>query len=208
MNYFPPYLEHRFGIFRCPHCRKVWTSLHDTIFRKSCISCVQFMTLALSWRLKDSNKGQTQSTNISNRSVSTFTLKMNAFADATLKRQKQKLWGLMHVVEIDEALLHRRRNGRGRLKKELWVLGRVERPRKKGDIPKVFFEVLPNRHRQTINPLIRKHIHRGSIICSDCFTSYRKLQDMDYYHFVVNHEYRFIDGPTHAHTQRIEGLWS
>ena len=113
----------------------------------------------------------------------------------------------MRVVEVDEAQLHRRRNGCGRLKKELWVLGGVERPRKKGEIPKVFFEILPNRHRQTIIHLIRKRIHRGSIICSDCFTSYRELRNLGYYHLAVNHKYLFVDGTTRAHTQSIEGLW-
>ena len=187
MNYFPPYPEHRFGIFRCPHCRKVWTPLHDTIFRKSRISCVQFMTLALGWLLKDTNKGQAQSTSISNRSVSTFTLKMNAFAEATLKRQHQKLGGLMHVVEIDEALLHRRKYNRGRAKDSGWILGGIERPTSERPVPRAFLVECPDRKQETLEKIIQENVEPGAIILTDSFRSYLHISRLGYYHYVVTH---------------------
>ena len=207
MNYFPPYPEHRFGIFRCPHCRKAWTPLHDTIFRKSRISCVQFMTLALGWLLKDTNKGQAQSTSISNRSVSTFTLKMNAFAEATLKRQHQKLGGLMHVVEIDEALLHRRKYNRGRAKDSGWILGGIERPTSERPVPRAFLVECPDRKQETLEKIIQENVEPGTIILTDSFRSYLHISRLGYYHYMVNHSKNFVDPKTKAHTQRIEGFW-
>ena len=187
MNYFPPYPEHRFGIFRCPHCRKVWTPLRDTIFRKSGISCVQFMTLALGWLLKDSNKGQAQSTSISNGCVSTFTLKINVFAQATLKRQNQRLGCLMHVVEIDEALLDRRKYNRGRAKDSAWILGGIKRPTSEHPIPRAFLVECPDRKQETLEKIIQENVEPGAIILTDSFRSYLHISRLGYYHYVVTH---------------------
>ena len=53
---------------------------------------------------------------------------MNAFATVVIRKPHQKIGGPLIIVEIDEAMLHRRKNHLGRTKEQGWVSGGVERP--------------------------------------------------------------------------------
>ena len=55
-------------------------------------------------------------------------MRMNVFAEVAIRRNNQKIGGLMRIVEIDEMLLHRRKYNRGRMKDAGWVLRGIERP--------------------------------------------------------------------------------
>lgn len=59
-------------------------------------------------------------------------------------------------------------------------------------------------------PLISKHIREKSIIYSDEWRSYFKINQLkeNYQHFTVNHSKQFIDRRTGCHTNGIEGLWN
>ena len=202
-----PYESHPLGLFRCPNCRRCWTPASGTIMEDSKLSPAAFMTLAVGWLLHHSNKEQITSTGVSNRTVSTLTLRLNAFAEVCLRENKEKIGGLMKIVEIDEALLHRRKYNRGRLKDSGWVLGGVERPVNPGESPRAFLEVCADRKRETLEECILQHVQPGSIIVTDQFKSYNRLNRLGYYHYSVNHSKHFVDPITRAHTQRIEGFW-
>ena len=205
--FVPPYQSHPLGLFRCPTCRKCWTPASGTILEDSKLSSATFMTVAVGWLLRHSNKEQKASTSLSNRTISSLNLRLNAFAEVCLRENKEKIGGLMRIVEIDEALLHRRKYNRGRLKDSGWVLGGVERPVSPGDSPRAFLEVCPDRKRETLEQCILEHVQPGTIIVTDQFKSYNHLSRLGYYHYSVNHSKHFVDPITRAHTQRIEGFW-
>ena len=66
---------------------------------------------------------------------------------------------------------------------------------------------VPNRTRNTLLPIIRHFIARGSRIVSDCWMAYSTLSDEGFNHIQVNHSYEFRDELTGAHTDSIEGTW-
>ena len=99
--------------------------------------------------------------------------------------------------------------GRGTLEKDKPpVLGMVERG---GD---VVIEMLPDVKRETIEPIIKATVISGSLVNTDEYTIYNKLEEWGYQHKTVNHsngEYARDedgDGFCEVHVNTAEGLWS
>ncbi|XP_076051151.1 uncharacterized protein LOC143031337 [Oratosquilla oratoria] len=108
-------------------------------------------------------------------------------------------------VEIDETLFIKRKYNRGRLAKQLWVFGGIERLTKK-----CFLVPLLNKDRsaRTLVPIIKKIIKPGTVVYSDSWRAYNQLCDHGYSHFVINHKKHFVDpNNPKVHTQNIEQLW-
>lgn len=106
-------------------------------------------------------------------------------------------------VEIDESKFAKRKNNVGRLLREGWVFGGVERVSKR-----CFFVFVPDRTEVTLTRVIRERIRPGSIIISDMWAAYRNLSLLGYGHMTVNHSRNFVDPATGANTQTIESKWS
>lgn len=126
-----------------------------------------------------------------------------------LNEEEVKIGGEGRVVEIDEAIWRRRKYKRGRRKKQIWIFGGVER-KLAGEIgtPKFFVCIVPDRSRNTLIPLIQKHIAEGTTIISDEWRAYCSLNELGYRHQTVQHKRHFVDPETKACTNTIEGLWS
>ena len=56
---------------------------------------------------------------------------------------------------------------------------------------------------KTLLPIICQRIRPGSIIFSDCWKAYSKLNTLQYEHKTVNHKYNFVDPTTYAHPPKI-----
>ena len=108
------------------------------------------------------------------------------------------------VIEIDETKIGHRKYQRGRLVDGAWILGIIE-----PETGKYRLEVCPDNKRDssTLLTLIQKHVRQGSIIHTDCWRGYSKLQDNGYEHRTVNHSENFVDPSTGTHTQNIESSW-
>ena len=107
------------------------------------------------------------------------------------------------IVEIDESKFAKRKYHRGHEVKLGWVFGGRERE----DGRNCFMVVVEDRSAATLLTLIQKHIARGSIIYSDCWKAYSKLEELGYSHLTVNHSENFKDPETGCHTNGIEGDW-
>ena len=72
---------------------------------------------------------------------------------------------------------------------------------------RAFVNVVPNRTRATLLPIIQNRIVVGSTIYSDTWAPYFTLNQHGYEHAMVNHSVEFVtdDG---VHTQEIESLWN
>ena len=109
-------------------------------------------------------------------------------------------------VQIDEALIRKRKYHRGRSKKQIWVFGAVE----EGDAEPhpLFITRVENRSAWTLIPLICEHILPGTTVISDEWRAYSCLEILGYQHITVNHSEHFIDPSTGACTNLIESIWS
>ena len=106
-------------------------------------------------------------------------------------------------VEIDETLISRRKNPWTN-KDGVWVFGGVERTSTR----KMFAVMVPNRKSGTLLEMIKNYINPGSIIISDCWPAYNKIEKvLEINHLTVDYSKNFKDPNTGAHTNHIEGTW-
>jgi len=107
-------------------------------------------------------------------------------------------------VQIDESCVGgRRKYQKGRNPgKNIWVLGIIDEISKK-----VVLYYVENRKQETLIPIIKQHVPIDTIVKTDQFKTYDKL-DEDYLHLNVNHKQHFVDPTTTVNTQMIESLWS
>jgi transposase-like protein len=111
------------------------------------------------------------------------------------------------IVEIDETVIAKRKYNRGRLVKERWLFGGIDR-----ESGMVFMVIVPNRRSETLLAILEKQVAFGSHIISDGFASYNGIQNIGggiFSHSVIVHEENYVaQGEPLVHTQNIECLWS
>jgi transposase-like protein len=106
-------------------------------------------------------------------------------------RDEKKIGGFQIEVQVDECKFGKRKYNCGHRVLGHWVLGGIENTEEK----KVFAVVIPNKKAETLIDLISRHVHRGSIIKTDCWKGYRDedFVKFDMAHDTVNHTYHFVD---------------
>ena len=72
---------------------------------------------------------------------------------------------------------------------------------------RAFVQIVPNRTRATLLPIIQNRIVAGSTIWSDTWAPYFTLNQHGYQHAMVNHSEQFV-ADNGVHTQEIESLWN
>ena len=129
----------------------------------------------------------------------------NFFTDICTKALLSLNWRLGdgHIVEKDESVFaHKRKYGKGKVPlHQQWVFGIVERKTKKNVL-----QLVPERTKKVLYPIIEKHIIKGATIHHDDFSTYRNLDSLFYKHMAVNHSKEFVSEEG-ACTNTIEGLW-
>lgn len=117
----------------------------------------------------------------------------------------EQIGGVGEVVEIDEAKLGKRYSNKGRqIKNGQWILGGVLRSNRR----KVFIEAVEKRTAKVMIPIIRKWVAPGTLIITDMWRSYNRLNQFKYKHKSVNHSLTFVDrSDPRVHTQIVERMW-
>ena len=99
-------------------------------------------------------------------------------------------------------------NHRGRPPRtEQWVFGMVDT----SHTPAIgYMEMVPCRDANTLLPIIQQHVHPGTIIHSDEWAAYNRVQHLPpvAHHGTVNHSITFVDPATGVHTQNVESYWN
>ncbi len=109
--------------------------------------------------------------------------------------------GFTKQVEADETFIGGKEEGKGSTKKKTVVFGMMERG---GDVA---LQVVPNRRRATLIPIVRDTVKLHSTVHTDEHHAYAVLGMNGYYHRTVNHnEGRYVS-PTGATVNGIEGMW-
>ena len=108
-------------------------------------------------------------------------------------------------VEVDETLFVKRKYERGRVPKQVWVFGGIERNSKKCFLVPLIDK---DRSANTLIPIIKQFIKPGSVIYSDSWRAYSRLGEEGYTHYTINHKENFVHpNNPNIHTQNIERLW-
>lgn len=120
-----------------------------------------------------------------------------------LTQDNTKIGGQGHVVEIDESKFGKRKYNRGRRVDGCWVLGGIDRTTRQ-----TFFQIVPDRTKETLLPILLENIYPDSIVVSDCWRSYSSLGEHFDSHRSVNHSLNFVDpADKSVHTNSIESQW-
>ena len=71
-------------------------------------------------------------------------------------------------------------------------------------------EMVPRRDAATLLPIIQRHVRPGTIIWSDEWAAYRRVQQLPSVstHATVNHSLEFVNPVTGVHTQHVESYWN
>ena len=109
------------------------------------------------------------------------------------------------VVQIDESALGRKRKyNRGYVRGSgvKWVFGGIDTVTKK-----CFLELVPDRSRVTLFPIIHRSIALGSEIHSDEAAVYFSLPNEGFVHKTVKHKENYVNPTDGTHTNNIENFW-
>jgi transposase-like protein len=128
-----------------------------------------------------------------------------------------KLGGGGKEIEVDETFIGgkarnmhksvkaRRITGQGHnVDDKVIVMGVLERGATKGQ-SKVRTQVIPNRQRTTLHPIVKGNVSVGSKLYSDELWGYTGLES-DYDHQVIDHAIEYVKGK--IHTNGMENFWS
>jgi len=121
-----------------------------------------------------------------------------------VERNVGKFGGERKIVELDESCFFKRKNNKGRIQKQIWGFGFVER-----ESGRLFVRIVPNRSAETLLPIIQEWIAVNTkMLVSEEWRAYSKLKDKGYNHKTIKHKDNFVDKlqPT-THTQNIENRW-
>ena len=71
-------------------------------------------------------------------------------------------------------------------------------------------EMVPRRDAATLLPIIQRHVRPGTIIWSNEWAAYRRVQQLPFVstHATVNHSLEFVTPATGVHTQHLESYWN
>ena len=108
------------------------------------------------------------------------------------------------IVEVDECKLCKRKYNRGHRVVGAWVVGGVERT----DERRVFIEQVQDRLAETLRDIISRNIVQGSIVHSDLWRGYQRLDELGMTHATVNHSQSFRNPIIGVHINTIEGTWN
>ena len=203
-----PRKGHRIGFFQCNHCGMQQSLYADTIFANAHVPLHIFVQVIIRWFLNESGSVIRREAHVSNNTVIRIKRMMNLFATHIIETESVRIGGRLRVIEIFEALLHRRKYNMGRGKDPGWVLGGIERPISPKEVPRMFLVAIPNRKREMLQKMIVQWVNPGTIVVTDSFKAYKGLAELGFHHYSVNYKRHFVSPQTAAHTQRIEGAWS
>ena len=160
----------------------------DTIFKHSNINLKISILVFSTWAL-DFTPSQAKLVFPILPSVDTISVLFQKYRQLSEKAYyddilQSPLGGANRIVQIDETLVSKAKNSKGRALKQkpMWFFGGVD-----SLTGRTFIEYVSNRSHNTLLPMIQKFITKSSIIHSDEWRAYSQLNNIGYFHRTVNH---------------------
>lgn len=199
-------------LWLCRGCDKQFTLKVNTIFEDSPLGLDKWMIAF--WMLVNCKNGVSSMEIHRTLGITQKTawFMLQRLRLALQEKSFVKLGGPDSEVEVDETFIGgkarnmhrsvraRRISGRGKSATDKTiVMGILERD------GCVRTHVIPDRSKDTLQPLVRKHINADSAIFTDELHGYWGLRD-EYKHKVIDHAVKYVDG--NIHTNGMENFWS
>jgi transposase-like protein len=187
------------------HQRKI-SIRHGSLFFGFNLPIRQILHVLYEWGAKTGIDETSYQIDMSRKTVRKLFRAFRGLASWAVKtRLSHQLGGQGKTIEVDECQVGRRKHHRGRMPKEMWVFGAIERG---SNPPKCFIEVVAKRNRDVLTEVISRRIHSESTIVSDGWRAYNQLAQSGLDHRVINHSKNFVDPKDQSiHTQNVENLW-
>ena len=192
--------------WRCNRCTLTKSFFKDTIYENGKTKFHRVLLVILLIYLELDQKRIRFLCNVSKDTVRKYQILSRRMELQRLKDSHIILGGPGKTVQLDEAIIRKRKFNRGRSKEQIWVFGAVEddsSPQRK-----LFLTIVKDRKASTLLPIIQDHIPPGTRILTDEWKGYLPLSRLGYEHFTVNHKNHFADPATGINTNRIEGVWA
>ncbi|CAM1328181.1 Uncharacterised protein r2_g3727 [Pycnogonum litorale] len=194
--------------FRCSKCRSNASMTTGTFFDTLKLSYRLTVYLMFLWSERCSVGLAARLIKVPKQSVIQYFGYFREIASEKLMNDRDSFMfgGQGQIVYIDESVVLKRKYNRGRLVSEKWAFGIFDGTFKKG-----FCQLVSDRSRNTLIPIILSHVRPGSIIYSDQWAAYSNLGNLPgspYVHKTVNHSRYFVDPQTGACTNAVEAYWS
>jgi transposase-like protein len=197
-------LDRKRKVFRCDKkaCNTQFSYRKLTFFFNSRLNCAQILHLAYNWLNRYSQSQCINQTGHSSETVTAFYRHFRRLVGSTLEEEDTIVGGPGIVVQIDETKLGKRKYNRGHRVDGVWVLAGVEITNSR----KIFLVKVEDRKAETILEVIRHHVAPGSIIHTDMFKAYSRIDSiLGFEHHTVNHSQTFKNPENGVHTNTIEG---
>ncbi|KAH9580213.1 hypothetical protein MS3_00008923 [Schistosoma haematobium] len=190
-------------VFRCTLCwrKKICSNWH--FFARSRLRLRQIMIIVANWIIKSPVTLSAAFADVTETSAVQWYEYCRDICAMKMTQVHESFGVVEKIVEIDEAVVRKRKYNKGRFIKEDWVLGFYDRSTQKGH-----FQRVRNRQVTTIIPIIKEYVQPGTTIYTDDWKAYRCLSRLGFVHHVVVHKRHFVDPTTGVHTNNIEGMWS
>ena len=189
--------------WRCKKCRSRKSIRRGTWFSNSHLSLSSILQLTFFWCDKLERRIIRRELEISEATLVDWYNLCREICVEIMLNHCDTIGGLGKIVDIDESKIGKRKCNRGRAVEGKWVYGGVER-----NSNRCFLEVIEDRSRETLVPLIQKYIEPNTTIISDSWAPYDTLGEEGYQDLTVNHSLHIVDSETGAHKKSAEGLWS
>lgn len=195
-------------IWRCgnDNCLLKYSIRFRSLFFNSHLSLRVLLLLVACWIENLSIKHTRKITQLNRNTVTEWFCRLRKIAIGLYLHdiQSNPIGGPFRNVQIDETLIGKAKYNRGKalLLPQYWVLGIID-----NETNRIFISHVSKRDSNTLLPLIAQNVTVGSIVVTDSWKAYRKLEELGYYHYMVNHKRNFVCPITKVHTQKIESLW-
>lgn len=199
-----------YHFWRCSFCRAEVPLAEGTIFKGSHLEMRMNLLMAYCFAhqmgYEETRRSFVWSAEASSPAEGTVSEWFSSFREVIVAHTEQlqmnggRIGGQDIVVQVDEALIGRRKYNRGRVVQGTWVIGMID---ESGEIR---LEICARRDANTLGDIVSRHVQPGSIVHTDCWRGYQQLTDRGFVHHQVNHSQEFV-APDGTHTQRIEAQW-
>ena len=167
--------------WRCPvsTCKKSVSLRSGTFFEQSRLQLRQWIVLMYWWAREYPVKDAAEEAEVDKKTAIQIYQYCHDLCSWRLLNHDSPmmLGGQGVVVQIDESLFrHKPKNHRGRAtSREVWVFGLCDTSHS----PALgVMCIVPNRSAQTLLPIIQQHVRTGSVIHSDEWAAYRRVQQL------------------------------